>query len=371
MHVDMAGRGSPVFASLCLFMCIFLSLGGKSIGVSSRIKSLDDKTMYFATQTVTSERLIGNGVKSPSRARRHIGRQLVAHLACKLMQHSCLALTLIALSGDVELNPGYLSLKNTKQFRELKIAHLNVRSIRNKTDQIQLELLRGQFFDILTFSESWLNDSIEDAEVQIPRFACVRKDQEDGVKGGGNIAYIRDGLPFRIRHDLNNDNNECLWFEIVRQKCKPIFICSVYKAPDADLESFISSLEDTLLKLNYSNSDLVLIGDFNVDFSPCKGKQNPAKQKLLNFTCSLELSQLVKEPTRVTDSSQTTIDLVFVNNEHRFVDDSVILMAISDHYLVYCILKVGMPKGTPKTIEYHSYKNYNRDAFLNDLNDVP
>ena len=153
-----------------------------------------------------------------------------------------------------------------------------------------------------------MNDSIVDAEVQIPGFACVRKDREDGAKGGGNIAYIRDGLPFRIRHDLNNDNNECLWFEIARQKCKPILICSVYKAPNADLESFIPSLEDTLLKLDYSNSDLVLIGDFNVDFSPCKDKQNPAKQKLLNFTRSLELSQLVKEPTRTTDTSQATID---------------------------------------------------------------
>ena len=147
-------------------------------------------------------------------------------------------------------------------------------------------------------------------------------------------------MPFRIRHDLNNDNNECQWFKIVRQKCKPILICSVYKAPDADLESFISSLEDTLLKLDYSNSDLVLLGDFNVDFSPYKGKQNPAKQKLLNFTRLLELSQLVKEPTRVTDTSQTTIDLIFVNNEHRFVDDGVITLAISDNYLVYCILKV-------------------------------
>ena len=60
-----------------------------------------------------------------------------------------------------------------------------------------------------------------------------------------------------------------------------------------------------------------------------------------------------------------------MNNEHRFVDDGVISMAISDHYLVYCILKVGMPKGTPRTTEYHSDKSYNRDAFLNDLNDVP
>ena len=79
----------------------------------------------------------------------------------------------------------------------------------------------------------------------------------------------------------------------------------------------------------------------------------------------------MKEPTRVTDTSQTTIDLIFVNNEHRFVDDGVIPMAIYDHYLAYCILKVGMPKATPRTIECHSYKNHNRDAFLNNLNDVP
>ena len=304
-------------------------------------------------------------------ARRHISKQIVAYFACKLIQRSCLALTLIALSGDIELNPGYRTLKSTKDFRGLKIAHLNVRSIRNKIDQIQFELLQGQFFDILTISESWLNDTIDDAEVQIPGFSCVRKDREESEKGGGNIVYIRDGLPFRIRHDLNNNDNECLWFEIVRRKCKPILICSVYKAPEANLESFISSLEDSLLKLDYCNSDLVLLGDFNVDFTPCKGKSNTAKQKLLNFSRTLELSQLVKEPTRVTDTSRTTIDLIFVNNEHRFVDDGVIPLAISDHYLVYCILKVGMPKGSPRVIEYRSYKNYNRDDFLNDLNDVP
>ena len=60
-----------------------------------------------------------------------------------------------------------------------------------------------------------------------------------------------------------------------------------------------------------------------------------------------------------------------MNNEHRFVDVGVIPLAISDHYLVYCILKFGMPKGSPRTIEYGLFKDYSRDAFLNDLNNVP
>ena len=130
----MAGRQSSWLASLCLFMCILLSFGGESIAISNKTKALDDKTIFFATQAVTSERIIGNGVKSPSRARRHVGRQRVAHFACRLTQHSCLALTIIALSGDVELNPSYRSLKNTKEFRGLKIAHLKVSGTRRRSN---------------------------------------------------------------------------------------------------------------------------------------------------------------------------------------------------------------------------------------------
>ena len=196
------------------------------------------------------------------------------------------------------------------------------------------------------------------------RICLFQKRPRSKLKGRWNIVYIRDGLSFRIRHELNNDANECLWFEIVRQKCELIFICSVYKAPDADLESFVSFLGDYFLKLDYSNSDLVLLGDFNVDFTPCKGKHNAAKHKLLNFTRTLELSQLVKELTRVTDTSRATIGLIFVNrmNTARFVSRRWHFSANNrDHYLVYCILKVGIPNDPQRC---RSYKKYNRDDFF-------
>ena len=65
------------------------------------------------------------------------------------------------------------------------------------------------------------------------------------------------------------------------------------------------------------------------------------------------------------------IDLIFVNNEHRFVADGVIPLTISDHSLIYCSLKVGAPKGTPRTIEYRSYKSYYRVSFVQDLKNIP
>lgn len=86
---------------------------------------------------------------------------------------------------------------------------------------------------------------------------------------------------------------------------------------------------------------------------------------------SFNLNQLIQESTRITDSSNTLIDLILVNNEHRFVKSGVLSLPISDHSLVYCVLKVGVPKAIPKTIEYRSFKTYNQDNYIEDLKSVP
>ena len=49
----------------------------------------------------------------------------------------------------------------------------------------------------------------------------------------------------------------------------------------------------------------------------------------------------------------------------------VILSSISDHSLVFCILKVGVTKAKPRIIEFRSYKSYNANTFIEDLNNVP
>jgi hypothetical protein len=117
---------------------------------------------------------------------------------------------------------------------------------------------------------------------------------------------------------------------------------------------------------------LLFGGDFNVDFNHSRlGQRNAMEQKMHNFMRSLDFTQLIKECTRITDTSETLIDLIFVNNEHRFVKSGVVLSSISDHSLVFCILKVGVTKPKPRIIEFCSYKSYNADTFIEDLNNVP
>lgn len=56
------------------------------------------------------------------------------------------------------------------------------------------------------------------------------------------------------------------------------------------------------------------MGDFNIDW---EDKTN--RKALKQITDNFDLTQLIIEPTRITTSSQTQIDLIFSNRPERVV----------------------------------------------------
>ena len=63
----------------------------------------------------------------------------------------------------------------------------------------------------------------------------------------------------------NNNNIESSWIEVNCLKCKKLFVGCVYRPPDACSDTFIDLLNDSLSKLPTA-SQIVLLGDFNIDF---------------------------------------------------------------------------------------------------------
>ena len=129
----------------------------------------------------------------------------------------------------------------------LKIAHLNVRSILNKMDDVR-SLIHNKRFDIFAFSETWLNPSIKDSELNIPGYTLIRHDRT-GKRGGGTAIYVRNNIPYKHRQDLSVENIESSWIEVNRLKCKKLFVGCVYRPPDACSDTFIDLLNDSLSKL--------------------------------------------------------------------------------------------------------------------------
>ena len=82
------------------------------------------------------------------------------------------------------------------------------------------------------------------------------------------------------------------------------------------------------------------------------------------------LHQLINEPTRVTDTASTLIDLIYTNYPDKVVCSGVCHVSISDHrfIFVYRKLSIGAYSKRHNTINYkNSVTNFNRDHFRSEI----
>lgn len=73
-----------------------------------------------------------------------------------------------------------------KPQNNITIAHPNARSIKKNRDHYILtkHLAAENDFDIFTDSETWLNNSVTDSEVEIPGYDVYRLDRQEKTGGG-------------------------------------------------------------------------------------------------------------------------------------------------------------------------------------------
>ena len=66
-----------------------------------------------------------------------------------------------------------------------------------------------------------------------------------------------------------------------------------------------------MLNLGLSQTqDIIMMGDVNIDVMKKKGHS----KQLNDFLCSNNLKQIIKTPTRITETSSSIIDHIYTNN---------------------------------------------------------
>jgi len=75
---------------------------------------------------------------------------------------------------------------------------------------------------VICISETWLDSSVNDAEIHLDNYSVVRRDRDR--HGGGVCCYIRNDFAFSIRNDLNVLNDEFVFIELLLPKTKPILV---------------------------------------------------------------------------------------------------------------------------------------------------
>ena len=90
-------------------------------------------------------------------------------------------------------------------------AHINIRSLRNKVEEIEI-LLNICPFDILAITETYLDKKIDNRRLEIENYKIIRRDRTTGQVGGRCLIYISDNYVCSSRlKSLETANIEGIW----------------------------------------------------------------------------------------------------------------------------------------------------------------
>ena len=146
--------------------------------------------------------------------------------------------------------------------------------------------------------------------------------------------------------------------EILLPHTKPLLVGTCYRAPKNI--NAINCIEDTLTKILPDN-ETILLGDFNY----CLLKKQNRFSQLLQLN---GFKQLINSPTRETQNTESLIDHIYVNSEHKISQSGVIKSGLSDHYITFCTRKITRNIiGKHTNVKLRQMKNYTKEIFVNKL----
>lgn len=207
------------------------------------------------------------------------------------------------------------------------ILYVNSQSLPSHFDEICNSILCYNP-KIVLLSETRTTGDINDAEIAINNYNCVRWDSS-GRRMGGVVIYIHHDLEFsQFRSFVLEDNFWCKFVKIKIAGTKWTVGC-LYHSPSASRSVFLEEFDGICDAVFSGGERGILVGDFNLDAYSDSYYVN----KLKNIFLMYGMKQCVSEATRVTDTSSTLIDYVLTNSE--YVETRVHpVPRITDHYII-------------------------------------
>ena len=125
---------------------------------------------------------------------------------------------------------------------------------------------------------------------------------------------MHKNLNFKLREDLsiNCDAIQSLSIEISSTKSKNIILNTIYRPSNGDMEQCETHFKDVFSKNGKNLKNIVLAGDFNIDFLDFETNKNV--QDVLNLMFHYNMIPLTNKPTRLTRHSANAIDHIITSS---------------------------------------------------------
>lgn len=258
----------------------------------------------------------------------------------------------------------------TKQKRGINICHLNAQSLNNKIDEFRF-IFENSSMDIICVSETWLKETTPDCLINLRGYQIFRADRKSHA--GGVAIYVKDNIKCsfkckstsnnqasQVNAELNAEQNaeqnkqnernkiEYIFIEIMANGKKLLIGCVYRPNKYISTDLFMEKVED----LTDGYSDVIIAGDFN-----CNILLDPM---IADNMISLDLVPInCRIPTHFTNTSNTLLDLFFVNNIAKVkLYDQLSAPCFSKHDLIFTIYDFNLLRDT-RTITYRDFKHIN------------
>lgn len=235
------------------------------------------------------------------------------------------------------------------------VMHLNIRSIPSKLSQLRNIIAQlkdmNVIFDFILICETFLRDETSHL-FNMPGYKMVAQNRSTMNKGGVAI-YIRDNIPFKIVANLSvmhEGEFETLFVESIINNQRYV-VGEVYRIPDAPENLSIERFHELLNKLNDTGARVIIGTDQNFDYLKLHTHEKTAD--LFNDFLSHDLIPTITKPTRITHTSATLIDNIYVRQDCS-IFSAIIPCDISDHFPVVCFIvkKSKAPKTNQPPLKF-------------------
>ena len=251
--------------------------------------------------------------------------------------------------------------------------HLNTCSLLPKIDEIR-QLAIENPFHIITISETWLDKSVSNSEISIQGYSDpLRCDREYGNRGGSVAAYFKSSVKHKELLKKSSPEFEALAIKVSPSNSPSFLIIVAYRpSSQTNLEPHVTKFLDHALDLVPEVSDIVLMGDLNLN----QLEINNYTKEMDHICQTYNLQQLIDIPTRITSSTSSLIDLLYVSEPSYIAESGVFQLSISDHFGIYGVREKQTNGSHNKQqdhvlVKFRDFKAFSEEKFLDDINSAP
>lgn len=236
--------------------------------------------------------------------------------------------------------------------------HVNVQCLSNKVDQLNI-FLSTYRVDILCLTEHWLNQA-DIENISIKNFILADNFSRSTSIHGGVSIFLNQNIIFKkLNLDKFNQEFHSEFCGVKIPSWKTLIIATYRSGKKGDFAIFLLNLECLLNTYYKSSHNIILVGDFNIDF-----KLDSCNQiKLTNLCKSFGMVPQIHNYTRITEHSASCIDNIITNMSVGKNEVGVFDPYLGDHKGQYIFL--NKKSDQPPSILRRVISDINMSKFRN------